>query len=69
MQAALAQVGDPGLAKIRAYGLVQGMVQHQAAAMAYLDAFRFLAGTCLVCIPLVLLFHRPRHTGPAVAAH
>ena len=38
-----------------------GSVQQQAAVLAYADNFRLMAFLMLLCIPMVLLFHRVRH--------
>ena len=38
-----------------------GSVQQQATVLAYADNFRLMAFLMLLCIPMVLLFHRVRH--------
>ena len=51
----------------RAYAALFGMVQKQAAMMAFIDGFKVLAVVFLVLLPLVFLMKKPRHhEGPAV---
>ena len=39
-------------------------LQQQAALLAYSDNFRIMTGLMIVCLPLLLLFHRPgKHEG------
>ena len=57
----LARGADLTTATQRAYGALYGMVQRQAAALSFLDAFRLLALVFLLMTPLVLLLRRPRH--------
>lgn len=44
----------------KAAGTLYRGIQQQAALLAYTDNFRLLGYLCLVCIPMVLLFHRAR---------
>lgn len=41
------------------------VVQQQAAALSYLDDFRFMAGITLAALPLLLLVRKPRRPRPA----
>ncbi len=52
----LASHSDPHHAAQQAYGVVYGIVQHQASLLAFMDNFRTLTLTCLLCVPLVFLF-------------
>jgi hypothetical protein len=45
-----------------------GMVQQQAAMLAYNDVFRFLALTFVAMLPLLFLMRKPKKGG-AVMAH
>jgi DHA2 family multidrug resistance protein len=45
-----------------AMGALYRSVQQQASVLAYADNFRLLTYLALFCIPLVLLFHRLRHS-------
>lgn len=51
----------------RALGAIYQMMQQQASLMAYVDSFRLLGYLSLLCIPVVLLFRRPKRgtTGEA----
>ena len=57
--------GDPVQASARAYGLLYGLVQRQAAMLAFVDDFWLLGVTCLAIIPLMLLLKKvpPRRKG------
>ncbi len=59
---------DPVTAAHKAIGVLWGMVQRQAAELAFLDAFHVLGILFLVIIPLVLVMRRPREApgGPVV---
>jgi len=63
------QTVGPVVADLRAYGLLQGTLEQQAAAFSYVDVFRFLALACFVCSLIVLLMKRvrPKKGGPAMA--
>jgi MFS transporter, DHA2 family, multidrug resistance protein len=71
MTAALqARGADLVTATRQAQAAVWGMVQQQAAMMAYRDVFILLAAMFLLLIPLVLLMKRPSHqTGGAAMMH
>jgi DHA2 family multidrug resistance protein len=68
-KAAMSQFAAPNIADLRAYGLLQGTLDQQAAAFAYVDVFRFLALACFICSGVVLLMKRvkARKGGPSVA--
>ena len=57
----------PGVADRRAYGVLFGMVQQQAAMRAFIDLFMLLTVLFLLMVPLVLFMKRPRG-GPDVKA-
>lgn len=59
---------DAVTASHKALAAVWGMVQQQAAALAFLDAFHVLGILFMVIIPLVLLMRRPQSApeGPVV---
>jgi MFS transporter, DHA2 family, multidrug resistance protein len=44
-----------------ALAALYGSIQQQASVLAYADNFRLMAFLMVLCIPLVLLFHRVRH--------
>ena len=52
----------------QAYGAMWGMVQRQAAMLAYNDLFRFLAFMFVAMLPLLFLMRKPKKGG-AVMAH
>jgi DHA2 family multidrug resistance protein len=64
----MSQGKDAATANRQAYGAVWGMVQQQAAMLAYNDTFRFLALMFVVMLPLVFLMRKPKK-GKAVMAH
>jgi len=43
-----------------AFGMLYRSIQQQAALLAYADNFRLMSFLALLCIPLVLFFHRPQ---------
>ena len=59
---------DPITAHHKALGAIYGMMQQQSSLMAYVDGFRLLGYLSLACIPLVLLFRRPKRGGHAEPA-
>jgi DHA2 family multidrug resistance protein len=65
----LSQYSDPASAQQQAYGFLYGALQQQANLLAYVDTFRLLARLCLICVPIVLLFRKPRARGGPLAAH
>ena len=58
----------PGLAGQRAYGVLFGVVQQQAAMRAFIDLFMLLTVIFLLMIPLVLFMKRPSGNADAKAA-
>jgi hypothetical protein len=64
----MSQGKDAATATRQAYGAVWGMVQQQAAMLAYNDVFRFLALTFVAMLPLLFLMRKPKKGG-AVMAH
>jgi DHA2 family multidrug resistance protein len=68
--AAMSQFAAPNVANLRAYGLLQGMLDQQSAAFAYVDVFRFLAIGCFVCGGVVFLMKGVKaRKGAASVAH
>jgi MFS transporter, DHA2 family, multidrug resistance protein len=65
----MSQGKDAATATRQAYGAVWGIVQQQAAMLAYNDVFRFLALMFLVMLPLIFLMRKPKKGGGAVMAH
>ena len=63
----IARGADAATATQRAYAALFGLVQKQAAMMAFIDGFMVLAVVFLLMTPLVFLMKKPRHhEGPAV---
>ncbi len=61
---------DFATASKQAYGAMFGMVQQQAAILAFLHAFRLLGMMFLAVLPLILLMKPPRHkAGPGAGMH
>jgi DHA2 family multidrug resistance protein len=59
---------DAATAMHQAQGAVWGIVQRQAAMLAYNDVFRFLGGMFLILLPLLFLMKKPKGgKGPAMA--
>ena len=64
----MARTEDAVAATNQAYVALYGMVQRQAAMVAFVTIFRLLGILFLVMIPLVLIMKRPKgRTGPVVA--
>jgi len=62
----MAAGADAVSATSQAYGALYGMIQRQAAMVAFVSVFRLLGLLFLVMIPLVLIMRRPKgSTGPA----
>ncbi|HEX5228450.1 MAG TPA: DHA2 family efflux MFS transporter permease subunit [Bryobacteraceae bacterium] len=55
VQSHMAQHAGPGLAKLRAFALLQGGLTQQSVLYSYVDDFRYMALVCALCIPLVFL--------------
>ena len=64
----MSQGKDAIAATRQAHGAVWGMVQQQAAMLAYNDVFRFLALMFVAMLPLLFLMRKPKKAG-AVMAH
>jgi len=60
---------DPVTAAHKAQGALFGLVQQQAAVLAYLNTFRLLGLIFLLVIPLLLLLRKPAHQGRGLPAH
>ena len=62
VQAALVARGsDPSAAVRQSYIAAWGMVQRQAAMLAFLDTFRAMAVVFLLVLPFLLIMKRPSH--------
>ena len=58
------------LGQMRAYGEVYNNLLSQATLWAFVDIFRLFGLLCLICAPLVLLFHKlGSKRGVTVMAH
>ena len=67
---AMAQFAAPNIAAQRAYGIIQGTLDAQSAAFAYVDVFYFLAFGCFGCGLVVFLMKGVRaRKGAASVAH
>jgi DHA2 family multidrug resistance protein len=64
----MSQGASAAMATQQAYESVWGMVQRQAAMLAYNDTFRFLAVIFVCMIPLLFLLRKPK-PGKAVMMH
>jgi MFS transporter, DHA2 family, multidrug resistance protein len=60
MQTALTPQVGSAAAHDRAYGLIYQTLQQQASLWSYVDLFRMLVIVCLLCVPLVFLFKKPK---------
>ncbi len=70
MKSAMIAAGaDPATATRQAYAAIWGMVQREAAMMAYNDTFFFLMIAFLVLFPLIFLMRKPKHHGGPSMAH
>jgi DHA2 family multidrug resistance protein len=69
MKAALAARGsDLYTAGIQAYGALFGMMEREAAMLAFIKVFRLLGAMFFLMIPLLLLMKKPKHYGGGPAA-
>jgi DHA2 family multidrug resistance protein len=68
IQEMLFRLSDPHHAAQQAYGVIYGILQKQAMLLAFMDNFRILTLTCLLCIPLVFLFRAVKIGGGSGAA-
>jgi DHA2 family multidrug resistance protein len=64
----IARGTDAVTAVERSYGAAFGLVQRQAAMMAFIDVFWAMGLVLLVLLPLILLMRRPAHHGPSPTA-
>lgn len=60
---------DPATATQTAYARIYGLVQQQAAVLAYIDDFKLLVFLCALCVPLAFLFKRVRNAKAVEGAH
>lgn len=62
--------GDPPTAMKQAAAALFGMVQRQAAMLAFIHCFRLLAIMFVCCVPLIYIMRKPKHHGgPGTMAH
>jgi DHA2 family multidrug resistance protein len=71
MQGFMGRGMDQATAIKQAYAAINGMVEQQAAMLAYTDVFFILAVMFLACIPLIFLMKKPKKGGggPGMGAH
>lgn len=62
VQTALTPEIGSAAAHSQAYGLTYQTLQQQATLWSYVDQFRMLVIVCLLCVPLVFLFKRPKRS-------
>lgn len=67
--ALIAKGEDTITALHQAYRAMFGMVQQQAAMLAFVDTFRLMGLIFLLLLPLLLLMKRPSHKGGAAPMH
>jgi DHA2 family multidrug resistance protein len=65
----MAAGADASTATARAYAAMAGLLQRQAAMVAFVGIFQMLGLMFIVLIPLVLLMKRPRRAGAPAGAH
>jgi MFS transporter, DHA2 family, multidrug resistance protein len=68
-QGFIARGMDVATATQQAYAGLFGIVQRQAAMMAYIDTFFLLAVMFVACLPLILIMKKPPKGGGAAAMH
>jgi DHA2 family multidrug resistance protein len=56
------------VAAARAYGLLNGILDRQAALWSYIDDFRYLALLCFTCIPIVFMLKKVKAAKGAVSS-
>ena len=62
-------IGPPG-ARPGSFGLLYGLMQQQAALLAYVDVFRWTAVLALICAACAWLFKKPsKHAAPPPGVH
>ena len=57
------------VAQLRAYALIQNLLDQQSTVYAYVDDLRYMALLCFACAPIIFLVKRARQTGEPMAAH
>ena len=65
----MAAGADATTATARAYAAMAGLLQRQAAMVAFVGIFQLLGLMFIVLVPLVLLMKRPRRAGAPAGAH
>ncbi len=65
----IAHGSDTTAARQRAYGVIWGMVQRQAAMVSFVDTFLVLAVVFLLMLPLLLVMKKPRYQVRGGAMH
>jgi DHA2 family multidrug resistance protein len=60
---------DPADALRRAYGVIWGMLQRQAAMVSFVDTFLALSAVFLLMLPLLLIMKKPRYQARGGAMH
>ncbi len=69
-RSAMDLVSAPNVATQRAYGIIQGTLEAQAAVFSYVDVFRYLALSCFACGLIVFLMKKVKaKKGAAAMAH
>jgi DHA2 family multidrug resistance protein len=63
------QGADPHAAAAQSQAMMFGMVQQQAAILAYVEAFRILSLIFLLLVPLILIMKKPKARQKPMAAH
>jgi DHA2 family multidrug resistance protein len=63
----MSQGSSAATATEKAYGAVWGMVQRQAAMLAYNDTFLFLGVIFVALLPLLFLLQKPKAVKPGEA--
>jgi MFS transporter, DHA2 family, multidrug resistance protein len=65
----IAAGADAATATARAYAAMSGLIQRQAAMVAFVGIFQVLGFMFIALLPLVLLMKRPRRAGAPAGAH
>jgi len=61
---------SPGAARPGSFGLIYGLMEQQAALLAYVDVFRWTAVLALICACAAWLFKKPaKHVTPPSGVH
>ncbi|HVN80101.1 MAG TPA: DHA2 family efflux MFS transporter permease subunit [Terriglobia bacterium] len=67
--ALMAQGSSLTTAARQSYAMLFGMVEQQAAILAFLDVFRLLGAIFLLLVPLVLLMQKPHRSSSGMTTH